>query len=385
MINPHRVAELLSNLIFERLSLDDRNNTDSKHDEEVAKHLHDHVESILESSQYSFESEHTIDFNDDSNTEQLQDNEEEDENDEEEEEVEEDDEEDEQQQMNNDDEQFDEEFMEVDNDQHHHLQKEFSIPYMKQAIDFYDQINDKTGRKSHSWKAFQHRFPKVKNRSFIERFRKYLESSGTKNQKLDQINQYTYNKFKKARSEFHFVHDIHLKRWALQKAREINDRTSEASDSWILHFKRRHALCSRKVTKLITQREVVDADTINDSVNDFVNKIKKLLPHYRGRNVLNTDQTGLEIEMVGNRTLSFKGEKATFGKVRSVHNTSHSYTVQFITSLTDQPIGKWYLCLKEKNGHMSDNIKKDLFQASRKVDIVSCRILDSQRIKTSSW
>ncbi|CAF4595517.1 unnamed protein product, partial [Didymodactylos carnosus] len=115
MINPHRVAELLSNLIFERLSLDDRNNTDSKHDEEVAKHLHDHVESILESSQYSFESEHTIDFNDDSNTEQLQDNEEEDENDEEEEEVEEDDEEDEQQQMNNDDEQFDEEFMEVDN------------------------------------------------------------------------------------------------------------------------------------------------------------------------------------------------------------------------------------------------------------------------------
>ncbi|CAF1441769.1 unnamed protein product [Didymodactylos carnosus] len=345
MINPHRVANLLSNLIAERLSLDDRNNTDSKRDEEVAKHLYDHVESILESSQYSFENEHTIDFNDDSNTEQLQDNEEdendeeEDENDEEEEEeVEEDDEEDEQQQMNNDDEQFDEEFMEVDNDQHHHLQKEFSIPYVKQAIDFYDQINEKTGRKSHSWKAFQHRFPKVKNRSYIERFRKYLDSSGTKKQKLDQINQYTYNKFKKARSGFHFVRDVHLKRWALQKAREINDRTFEASDSWILHFKRRHALCSRKVTKLITQREVVDADTINDSANDFVNKIKKLLPHYRGRNVLNTDQTGLEIEMVGNRTLSFKGEKATFGKC--------------------------YLCLKEKNGHMSDNIKKDLFQAS---------------------
>ncbi|CAF1486908.1 unnamed protein product, partial [Didymodactylos carnosus] len=184
--------------------------------------------------------------------------------------------------------------------------------------------------------------PKVKNRSYIERFRKYLESSGTKKQKLYQINQYTYNKFKKARSEFHFVHDIHLKRWTLQKAREINDRTFEASDSWILHFKRRHALCSRKAIKLITQREVVDADTINDSANDFVNKIKKLLPHYRGRNVLNTDQTGLEIEMVGNRTLSFKDEKATFGKVRSVHNTSHSYTVQFITSLTGQPIGKCY-------------------------------------------
>ena len=371
MINPHRVAELLSNLISERLSLDDRKNTDSKRDEEIAKYLYDHVESILESSQYSFESEHTIDFNDDSNTEQLKDNEEDDENDEEEneddeeeEEVEEDDEEGEQQQMNNDDEQFDEQLLEADNDQHHHLQKHFSILYMKRAIDFYDHINEKTGQKSHSWKAFQHRFPKVKNRSYIERFRKYLESGGTKKQKLDQIDQYTYNKFEKARSKFHFVHDIHLKRWASQKAREINDRTFEASDYWIFQFKRRHALCSRKVTKLITQREVVDASTINNSANDFVNKIKTLLPEYRGQNVLNTDQTGLEIEMVGSRTLSFKGEKATFGKVGSVYNTSHSYTVQFITSLTGQPIGKCYLCLKEKNGHMSDKIKKNLFQAS---------------------
>jgi hypothetical protein len=34
MINPHHVAELLSNLISERLSLDDCNNTDSKLDED---------------------------------------------------------------------------------------------------------------------------------------------------------------------------------------------------------------------------------------------------------------------------------------------------------------------------------------------------------------
>ncbi|CAF1509910.1 unnamed protein product [Adineta ricciae] len=68
--------------------------------------------------------------------------------------------------------------------------------------------------------------------------------------------------------------------------------------------------------------------------------------------------------MIGNRTLSFKGEKSTFGKVRSIHNTTHSYTVQFITSLSGQPIGNCYLCLKEKNGHMSNNIKKDLFRAS---------------------
>ncbi|CAF4170822.1 unnamed protein product [Rotaria sordida] len=204
----------------------------------------------------------------------------------------------------------------------------------------------------------------VKNRKYIERFRKYLKSGGTKQQKLDEIDQYTYEKFVKTRAEFLFVHDIHLKRWALQKAREINDNTFKASNNWVLQFKRRHALCSRKVTKLITQREVLDADTIDNSANNFISKIKNLLPHYRQSNVLNTDQSGLEIEMVGNRTLSFKGEKATFGKVRSVYNTSHSYTVQLIISLMGQPIGTCYLCLKEKNDYMSDNIKKNLFQAS---------------------
>ena len=78
---------------------------------------------------------------------------------------------------------------------------------------------------------------------------------------------------------------------------------------------------------------------------------------------MNTDQSGLEIEMKGNRILSFKGEKSTFGKVRSVYNTSHSYTVQFIISLAGQPVGTCYLCLKESNGCMSNNIKKNLFQA----------------------
>ncbi|CAF3433201.1 unnamed protein product [Rotaria sp. Silwood2] len=347
MINPHRVAELLSNLISEKLSLYDHATANNTHDEEVAEHLYSQVESILESTHYSFETEDTIDFNDNSNTKQFEDEEEEEE----------------EAQINNDDERFDETFMEVDEDQQLNLLRNFSIEYMKKAVDFYDTINEKTGKKQYSWKTFQHHFRKVTNRKYVERFRKYLESGGTKQQKLDEIDQYTYEKFEKASSEFLFIHDIHLKKWALQKAREINDNTFKASDSWVFYFKRRHALCSRKVTKLIRQRDVVNADTIDNSATHFINKIIKLLPHYRQRNVLNTDQSGLEIEMVGNRILSFKGEKATFGKVRSIHNKSHSYTIQFIISLTGQPIGTCYLCLKEKNGYMSDNIKKNLFQA----------------------
>ena len=150
----------------------------------------------------------------------------------------------------------------------------FSIEYMKKTVEFYDAKNAKTGKKQHSWEAFQHYFRNVKDRNYIESFRKYLESDGTKPQKLDEIDQYTYENFEKARAEHLIVHDIHLKRWALQKAREIDDNTFKASDNWVLRFKRRHALCSRKITKLVTQREVIDADIINSSANNFVSKIK---------------------------------------------------------------------------------------------------------------
>ena len=348
MINPHRVVKLLSDLISERLSLCDHDATDSARDEEVANNLYDHIKSICESTYYFFETTDTIDFQDNSNIEQIEEGEE----------------------AVNDDEQYDDVLMEVDEDEQHNLVRHFSIEYMKKAVEFYDAKNAKTGRKQHSWEAFQHHFRNVKDRNYIERFRKYLESGGTKPQKLDEIDQYTYENFEKARAEHLIVHDIHLKRWALQKAREIDDNTFKASNNWVLRFKRRHALCSRKITKLVTQREVIDADIINNSANNFVSKIKKIIPYYQQRNVLNTDQTGLQIEMVGNRTLSFKGEKTTFGKVRSVYNTSHSNTVQFIVSLTGQPIGPCFLCLKERNGYMSNNIKNNLFQASNVV--VTC-------------
>mgnify|MGYP000613284734 CR=1 FL=1 len=72
MINPHRVVELLSDLISERLSLCDHDATHSARDEEVANNLYDHVKSIFESTYYSFETTDTIDFQDNSNIEQIE-------------------------------------------------------------------------------------------------------------------------------------------------------------------------------------------------------------------------------------------------------------------------------------------------------------------------
>ncbi|CAF1619742.1 unnamed protein product, partial [Didymodactylos carnosus] len=128
--------------------------------------------------------------------------------------------------------------------------------------------------------------------------------------------------------------------------------------------------CSRHVTKLVTKRETEDANNINRSADEFVAKVQKIIPQYKPDLILNTDQSGLQLEMHSNRTLSFEGEKLTLAKVRSVSNTTHSYTVQPLISMQGNCVGPLFLCLKEPTGHMSENIKNNLFQADNVV--VTC-------------
>lgn len=82
------------------------------------------------------------------------------------------------------------------------------------------------------------------------------------------------------------------------------------------------------MTKLVTKKEVEDVDIINHSAEQFVSDVQKIIKNYKQECVLNTDQSGLELEMYSNRTLSHQGEKLTVAKVRSLSNTTHSYTVQ---------------------------------------------------------
>jgi len=93
-------------------------------------------------------------------------------------------------------------------------------------------------------------------------------------------------------------------------------------------------------------------------------QVQKMLPKYNPDNVYNTDQSGLQLKLFSNSTLSFEGEHLTLGKVQSVNNTTHSYTVQPVISMSGRQVGPLFLCLKEANGHLSDNIKRNLFTAT---------------------
>ena len=76
----------------------------------------------------------------------------------------------------------------------------FSLSYMKRALDYYDTMNPKTGKRSHTWKSIQNKFQKISHQSYMACFRDYVEQAGTKIETIDSLNDYVYNNFEQARN-----------------------------------------------------------------------------------------------------------------------------------------------------------------------------------------
>ena len=81
---------------------------------------------------------------------------------------------------------------------------------MKRALAYYDAMNPKTGKQSHTWKSVQNKFKRVTRQYYMARFRDYVKQSGTKKEKIDLLNDYVYNNFEHARDPLCPVHDLDL-------------------------------------------------------------------------------------------------------------------------------------------------------------------------------
>jgi hypothetical protein len=328
---------------------DDSLNKPSQEEREVAEHLAEVIISICNRKRFEYEEDETLDVYD------KQYNNDNDENEEEGEEEE-------------SSESEDESDYEVEDDlkKEHHELSNFSLDFMRRVVDYAYEEN-KLGQRRRTWKSVKHRFQTLPNQNYVSRFKKYLENNGTRRQKLQEIDKCVYQKLFEAREQYLPVHDIDLRRWAVNISREVGFNDFQASEFWIHNFKTRHNICSRKITNIITKREILNADEILKSEEDFIKLFKKLSPKYKESRILNTDQVGIEKEQYSRRTLSYKGERKTFGVVKSKNATTHSYTVQPTISLDGRLVGPMYLCLQEPGGKMGETVKKRLFQPSNVV------------------
>ncbi|CAF1573101.1 unnamed protein product [Rotaria sp. Silwood1] len=143
---------------------------------------------------------------------------------------------------------------------------------MQRVVDF--------ARPGVAFTTVQHAFRRVTHPMQLKRFREYVANNGNRRQKLERVEHFELDRFRYARNNNLPVHDLDVKRWALSQAKIENIDDFKASDYWLLNFKKRNGISSRKVTKFVSHREVVDKSIIKQTADDFVAEATKHIPKY---------------------------------------------------------------------------------------------------------
>ncbi|CAF3921063.1 unnamed protein product [Rotaria sp. Silwood1] len=126
--------------------------------------------------------------------------------------------------------------------EHSDINDHFTLEEMEKIVEWVDQ------HPNAGLETISHRFKKVKYMYYITRFRQYIESNGTRLEKLNQIKEFMINEFYlKGTVEKESVHDADLELYAIQKARELNWNTFKASKSFINIFKKRKQNIIQKI------------------------------------------------------------------------------------------------------------------------------------------
>ncbi|CAF3871051.1 unnamed protein product, partial [Rotaria sp. Silwood1] len=293
-MNAANIIDCLSNLLKDNLTLNSTSCVSQK-EREVAQHFCETITKLNECKIFEFEEETTLDVGETSNEYENED--------------------DKNTFYDDNSSGADDEWDSKDNERERHDLSDYSLEYMKEVVAYTD-AKDSSGKRRRSWKSVHEKYKRIPAQTYISRFRKYLEQQGTKRQKIQKVDEMVFQMFVEAREKNLMVHDVDIQRWGLKVAKDMKLNEFHASDGWVKNFKGRHDFYTRS-------------------------------SHFRSSQILNTDQVGIEKEVHSTRTLSFGGEKKTFGAVASKHATTHSYTVQPIISLDGKQIGPILLCLQE--------------------------------------
>ncbi|CAF1545629.1 unnamed protein product [Rotaria sp. Silwood1] len=201
----------------------------------------------------------------------------------------------------------------------------FSELYTYDSLDFDDEWDEMTNEEesdddNDDYDENQH--SDIENRFTLEEMENIIEwVDQHPNAKIATIS----NRFKKKRTiEKETVHDADLDLYAIQKARELN---------W---------------------------DTFKANAQNWIESKRPLISKYSSHQILNSDHCSFQQEYIPPRTLSFTGERTTEVAVKKKYNTTHSYTVQPVTSADGHLLDKFLLILQEKENTFGANVQKNL-------------------------
>lgn len=107
---------------------------------------------------------------------------------------------------------------------------------------------------------------------------------------------------------------------------------------------------SRKVTKFVSQKDIQEKGQIEDAALDFVLERQPEIVEYGLDAVVNTDQSGHNLEIHAGRTLDSKGVKKVVVIAQSKSALTHSYTIMPTMTASGKLIEPLYVVLRETEG-----------------------------------
>ena len=89
-----------------------------------------------------------------------------------------------------------------DKDDDQWLRENFSLDYMKHAVDYFDETNATTGQRKRIWCSLKHMFRRILNPPLSSIC---CEAGSTKKQKVDDIDSYVCYQFESARYKLFMI------------------------------------------------------------------------------------------------------------------------------------------------------------------------------------
>ncbi|KAF4532005.1 hypothetical protein B566_EDAN006550 [Ephemera danica] len=187
-----------------------------------------------------------------------------------------------------------------------------------------------------------------------------VEAGGTRYTKLVELYHLTYEAFEDARIKKRLpVHDLDLRRFALNAASVVGLDYFKASKSWITKFKKTYNIVSRKVTKFVTTKSMKNLEITKAAAAKFIDENKALVQR-DPKNCINGDQSGFQKELRFGRVLDALGTKMIDVIAQSAYALTHSSTIMPFITAAGQLLEPVLVVLQEKDGKFTDRVEDKL-------------------------
>jgi len=236
--------------------------------------------------------------------------------------------------------------------------RKVTLDQKKAAVDFWRSA--KSGKRSLS--AVMNRYRYVKSVDDLKNFERSVHRGQSYREKATIISCHVFEKFLDARRKMLPVHDNDLRRWAIEKGCEVKACSFRASDTWIFRFKKDYGITSRKITKFVNARSVMNQVDIENAAMCFVHDCREEFEvgGFARNEIFNSDQSGFQKELHAGRSLDVVGSKRVLCKVQSVSATTHSYTIQPTLSADGELLSPLFVVVQEQSGHFGPKVLQEV-------------------------